>query len=333
MYRPTLLIYGATGHSGRLIVAEATAQGIFDIIVAGRNAAGLAELAQTYPQVASRVLALQNDVELIQALEHVDIVLNAAGPFNRTALPLLRGCLQAGCDYLDICGEIDVYESLYKCWAATGSADISVVCGVGYTGAAADVLAAAALADLRQSGAAGHDRRLSSMRVCYSELSALTAGSIATALRMLTRYVTVSDAHLQAPHGPSNWTSTLVRHPVGRLERYFEFLPSQASLGASERLPHLGGASALRPASWTRQCFGRLPRPPASPSVGSRPTSKCPAGSAWVIRPARSPAGSDRAVGRLQPYRLQHARHCHSHRTPSFLRSIPSSTRPSFDGS
>ena len=43
-------------------------------------------------------------------LRGMALVLHCAGPFSQTALPMVRGCLEAGAHYLDITGEISVFE-------------------------------------------------------------------------------------------------------------------------------------------------------------------------------------------------------------------------------
>ncbi len=215
MARPILLVYGAYGRSGRLIVGEALAQGGFDIVAGGRDAARLAALARRQPEVAVRVVAVDNEAGLVDALVGVDVVVNAAGPFRATAMPILRACMQSGCDYVDINGEIDVYRSTYEQFAAANDGRTSAVCAAGYTSAASDLLASAAIATL-------NCRRLSSVQVDYAQVTALSGASVATAWRMLRLPVVVSKEPFGDPSDES-WTKTLVGQPVGRLERILTF--------------------------------------------------------------------------------------------------------------
>ena len=98
----TLLLYGATGYTGRLIVTEALRRGLRPIL-GGRRAEPLAALAAN-TGLPYRVASLHVDEALDRALEGVCAVLHAAGPFADTALPMLNACLRTGVHYLDITG-------------------------------------------------------------------------------------------------------------------------------------------------------------------------------------------------------------------------------------
>jgi short subunit dehydrogenase-like uncharacterized protein len=103
-----LMIYGATGYTGRMAATYAKETGL-DIVIAGRDGVSLAELA-TILQVGSQVFALDNDKEIVDALSGVAVLLNCAGPFHRTAKPLMRACIARGVHYLDIAAELDSYR-------------------------------------------------------------------------------------------------------------------------------------------------------------------------------------------------------------------------------
>jgi short subunit dehydrogenase-like uncharacterized protein len=90
-----LMIYGATGYTGRMAAAHAAAAGT-PLIVAGRNPAALAELAAPLG-VDYRVFALDDNASIDRALHDVGVLLNCAGPFAATAAVLMRAgaCWQA----------------------------------------------------------------------------------------------------------------------------------------------------------------------------------------------------------------------------------------------
>jgi short subunit dehydrogenase-like uncharacterized protein len=106
------MIYGANGYTGELIAREAKSQGKSPIL-AGRSAAKIAALA-TRLKLPSKVFRLSTPSEIADALRGIDLVLNCAGPFSKTAEPLMRACLAAGAHYLDITGEIDVLEDAHR---------------------------------------------------------------------------------------------------------------------------------------------------------------------------------------------------------------------------
>ncbi len=101
------MIYGATGYTGTLIAREAVARGERPIL-AGRSAEKLEPLAREL-QCEWRAfdLAAPN-------LDGVDLVLHCAGPFLHTSKPMVRACLDAGVHYVDITGEIAVFESVLR---------------------------------------------------------------------------------------------------------------------------------------------------------------------------------------------------------------------------
>lgn len=103
-----LMIYGASGYTGRMAAAKAVAAGL-DPILAGRDAAKLAELAERLG-TAQRVFALDDETSIDRALHGVPALLNCAGPFRQSADPLMRGAIRAGTHYLDIAAELDSYR-------------------------------------------------------------------------------------------------------------------------------------------------------------------------------------------------------------------------------
>jgi uncharacterized protein YbjT (DUF2867 family) len=84
----TLMIYGATGYTGRLAAEHAAAAGL-DLILGGRNTTRLAAQANRLG-VSHRAFDLDDDAAAAAALADVAVVLNCAGPFMRTAEPLMR---------------------------------------------------------------------------------------------------------------------------------------------------------------------------------------------------------------------------------------------------
>jgi short subunit dehydrogenase-like uncharacterized protein len=105
-----LMIYGAAGYTGRMASAHAKAHGL-DLVVAGRaqNETKLTALADELG-VEYRLFAADDRSALRAALGGIDVLLNCAGPFNRTAEPVMRACIAAGVHYLDIAAELDSYR-------------------------------------------------------------------------------------------------------------------------------------------------------------------------------------------------------------------------------
>jgi short subunit dehydrogenase-like uncharacterized protein len=124
-----LMIYGATGYTGRMAAAHAKAVGL-ELILAGRDEARLAEFGRAL-NTKHRVFALDRDAAIDAALRDVAVLLNCAGPFQRTAGPLMRGSIRAGAHYLDISAELDSYRLAEACDAAAQAAVVMLLPGSG----------------------------------------------------------------------------------------------------------------------------------------------------------------------------------------------------------
>lgn len=134
-----LLIYGATGYTGTMVARQAKAAGL-DFVIAGRDPEKLATLAQELG-VPCRVFALDDTEVLSHALIGFGVVLNCAGPFARTAEPLLRACIESGVHYLDITAEINVYRLAERLGEDALKAGVMLMPGVGWDVVPTDCLA------------------------------------------------------------------------------------------------------------------------------------------------------------------------------------------------
>ncbi|GAA4727434.1 saccharopine dehydrogenase NADP-binding domain-containing protein [Nocardioides endophyticus] len=140
-----VLVYGATGHTGRFVVDELLRRGLTPVL-AGRNAARLADLPQRYAALERVVVGLDDAEALRRALGGVGAVVNTAGPFLDTALPLARAAVAAGAHYLDVTAEQGVVRELYReLDAPAREAGVAVVPAMAFYGGLADLLATAAL--------------------------------------------------------------------------------------------------------------------------------------------------------------------------------------------
>ena len=133
------LIYGATGYTGRLTARLAVERGLRPVL-GGRDERRVAALAADLG-LDWRATALSNRTALDDALDGIDVVLNMAGPFSRTAEPLIDACLRTGSHYLDITGEIDVFEAAFRRDIAALEAGVVVMPGVGFDVVPSDCLA------------------------------------------------------------------------------------------------------------------------------------------------------------------------------------------------
>src|SRR5688572_28397059 len=134
------MIYGANGYTGELIAREAARRGMRPIL-AGRSAAAIVPLAEELG-LDHRVIALEDATALETALGAVTVVLHCAGPFARTSRPLVEACLRKRVHYLDITGEVEVFEACAARTAAARAAGVMLLPGTGFDVAPSDCLAA-----------------------------------------------------------------------------------------------------------------------------------------------------------------------------------------------
>ena len=135
-----LLIYGANGYTGRLIVAEAVRRGLKPVL-GGRDRDALDALAEPHG-LTRRVFALDDPTEIARNLDGIQILLNCAGPFSRTCAPLLEACLVNKVHYLDITGEIDVFAHCHATHRRAQHEGIVVFPGTGFDVVPTDCFAA-----------------------------------------------------------------------------------------------------------------------------------------------------------------------------------------------
>ncbi|NGY06938.1 saccharopine dehydrogenase family protein [Solimonas terrae] len=140
------MIYGANGYTGELIAREAVKRGQTPIL-AGRNADKLAALAREL-KLESRAFGLDDAGQLAKGLQGIELVLHCAGPFSATSAPMIEACLQAKAHYLDITGEISVFEHAQAQNARAQQAGVVVCPGVGFDVIPTDCVAASLKAAL-----------------------------------------------------------------------------------------------------------------------------------------------------------------------------------------
>ncbi|MFZ4481334.1 MAG: saccharopine dehydrogenase family protein [Rhodoferax sp.] len=135
-----IFIYGANGYTAGLIIQLALTEGAKPIL-AGRSEEKLAPLAKLH-KLPMRAFALDDPVAVAKNLAGSAVVLNCAGPFSRTAKVMAEACIKAGAHYLDITGEIDVFEALALMGPKARKAGVMLMPGTGFDVVPSDCLAA-----------------------------------------------------------------------------------------------------------------------------------------------------------------------------------------------
>ncbi|NWF70781.1 MAG: saccharopine dehydrogenase NADP-binding domain-containing protein [Chloroflexi bacterium] len=133
------MLYGATGFTGTLLAEEAARRGLRPVL-AGRSKAKLEALAKRLG-LDFVVFGLDDVFTATGAVKGFDLVLHAAGPFMHTSAPMLRACLNNRAHYLDITGEISVFQHIFLHDAEARAAGIALIPGVGFDIVPSDGLA------------------------------------------------------------------------------------------------------------------------------------------------------------------------------------------------
>ncbi|HNW28992.1 MAG TPA: saccharopine dehydrogenase NADP-binding domain-containing protein [Spirochaetota bacterium] len=106
-----LMIYGATGYSGKLLAGAAKSRGM-DPCLAGRSEEKVKAVADRLG-FKHRAFELGDAKQVDKSIHDMDVLVNTAGPFSRTSVALLESCLRTGTHYLDLsAGMADNFETL-----------------------------------------------------------------------------------------------------------------------------------------------------------------------------------------------------------------------------
>lgn len=138
---PPWMLYGANGYTGQLIAREAARRGLAPTL-AGRDSGTVGAIAQELG-LAHRTFALDRADDAPGHLRGMAFVLHCAGPFSATGVPMMERCLRSGAHYLDITGEVDVFEQAHARDAQARAAGVLLCPGVGFDVVPTDCVAAA----------------------------------------------------------------------------------------------------------------------------------------------------------------------------------------------
>ncbi len=133
------ILYGANGYTAQLMIQESIQQGLKPVL-AGRTKSKIEAVAKKFG-LEYLVFDLTKSKELVEILRPFDLCLNAAGPFSKTAEPMIEACISSKTHYLDITGEIAVFELAKSYDKQAKEAGVMVMPGVGFDVVPSDCLA------------------------------------------------------------------------------------------------------------------------------------------------------------------------------------------------
>ena len=145
-----VILYGANGYTGQLILDELLKQQLPKPLLAGRNEGAIRALADRY-HLDFAIARTEQFNALLKREKGVKVVINAAGPFVDTALPLATACIANSVHYLDITGEISVFKELNALNAQAKEKGVMLLPGAGFDVVPTDCLALALKKELPEA--------------------------------------------------------------------------------------------------------------------------------------------------------------------------------------
>jgi hypothetical protein len=143
----SITVFGAYGHTGRFVIAELRKRGR-RVILSGRDSVKLKAVGAAHPESELRIAAVDDPRSLAAAIAGSRAVINCAGPFLDTAIPIIDVAIRSGVHYIDIAAEqaavLNVFERFEN---DTRTADIVIVPAMAFYGGLADLLATAVMDD------------------------------------------------------------------------------------------------------------------------------------------------------------------------------------------
>lgn len=114
MSQQDLIVYGANGYTGKLILKYLTKRGL-PFTAAGRNMERLEQALAEFPGNQGKAVQVEHDERKLSDLfKDARCVINCTGPFGQLGTPVLRAALDNNCHYLDPTGETDWMWTMKK---------------------------------------------------------------------------------------------------------------------------------------------------------------------------------------------------------------------------
>lgn len=134
-----VIVYGASGYTGRLVAEylASTQGGVADLrwAMAGRNEGKLTAVKEEIGATSTPILvaSAEDPASLAAMAGRTHVVLTTVGPYTFYGEPLVQACVEAGTDYVDLCGEpLFMRDMIAKYEAAAKKSGARVVFSCGF---------------------------------------------------------------------------------------------------------------------------------------------------------------------------------------------------------
>ena len=141
----TIAVFGASGHTGRFMVAQLLRRGFAPLAI-GRDIAKMTASGFQDSNVPIRTASIDDPSSLDCSLAGAAAVINCAGPFLDTADTVAAAALRARIHYLDVTAEQPSAQAIFdKFGNAAIDPGVIFIPAMGFYGGFADLLATAAM--------------------------------------------------------------------------------------------------------------------------------------------------------------------------------------------
>jgi short subunit dehydrogenase-like uncharacterized protein len=136
----TIVLYGATGYTGRLVAAELSRRGL-EHVLSGRDSETLARLADERG-VPAKAATLDDGRALRELLGEASAVINCAGPFTLAGDALVAAAIDTNTHYTDSTGEQPFIRMIFdRHGSAAEHVGVALVPALGFDYAPGDCIA------------------------------------------------------------------------------------------------------------------------------------------------------------------------------------------------
>jgi hypothetical protein len=254
------LVYGATGHTGRMVAAALHARG-WTLTLSGRPVPALETMA-TALEAEARPASIGSPTELDQAIAGSSILINCAGPFRDSAPPLIAAALRARIPYIDVAAEIEAVLDTLEDWDAPArESGVLVIPAVGFYGGLGALVAAEALGGWSEA-----DRIVLSygLNEWIPTAGTLAAGVVSRERRNGGRPIFV-DGALSYTHEPAPTVEWEFPAPIGRQPAVSQF--TMADTVTIARLVRVQEIASYMPAKAVADLSAGAVRPSGDPKA------------------------------------------------------------------
>src|SRR4051812_24197687 len=141
-----IVVFGATGYTGRLIAERLVAAGVRPVL-AGRSSERLEALAEQLGGLEHVRADAMRANTVFEVAGSADVLISTVGPFMKWGLPAVRAAVAAGCTYLDTTGEPEFIRRVFEEFGPpAGRSGAALLTAMGYDFAPGVLAGALALA-------------------------------------------------------------------------------------------------------------------------------------------------------------------------------------------